>query len=171
MDLEVRDASPADAEALARIYAHYVTTTTATFELEPPAPLAWAEKLEAITGAGWPFLVASLEGAVVGFAYVAPWRTRPAYARTVEDSIYLAPEAVGRGVGARLLEALLDRAERAGAREVIAVVADGDAAASLALHERAGFERAGRLERVGFKFDRWLGTTLLQRSLGQPAGD
>ena len=165
MTLDLRAATPGDVPAVARVYDHYVATSTATFELEPPGEEPWRVKLDAVTAAGWPFLVATLDGQVVGFAYVAPWRPRPAYAHTVEDTIYLDPAATGRGVGGRLLAAVLEQAATAGAREVVAVVADGDTAASLALHRRAGFEVAGRLERVGRKFDRWLGTTLLQLSL------
>lgn len=170
--MTIRPSTPADMADVARIFAHYVTTSTATFELTPPTAEAWTEKLAAIAGAGWPFLVVTDDDVtgdapevVVGFAYVSAWRPRPAYDQTVEDTIYLAPDAVGRGLGARLLARLLDDAAAAGAREVVAVIADADSPASLALHRRAGFTEAGRLERVGHKFDRWLGTTLLQRSL------
>ena len=165
MSVVLRVATVDDAAAIARIYDHYVATSTATFELDPPGVGVWQEKIPALAAAGWPFLVADEDGAVVGFAYVAPWRARPAYARTVEDTIYLDPAATGRGLGRRLLDAVVDAAAAAGAREVIAVVADGDGAASLVLHQRAGFVVAGRLERVGRKFDRWLGTTLLQKTL------
>ena len=174
----VRAATAEDAAALADIYAHWVATSTATFDLVAPDALAWAEKLAGVRAAGWPFLVAvdgPVDGpvggpeaagvAVLGLAYVAPWRPRPAYRWTVEDTIYLHPDAVGRGVGRLLLDAVVRAAAEAGAREVIAVVADADTPASLALHRRAGFVEVGRLERVGHKFDRWLGTTLLQRSL------
>ncbi|GIG39271.1 GNAT family N-acetyltransferase [Cellulomonas phragmiteti] len=165
MSVALRPATAADAEAVSGIYDHYVRTSTATFDLEPPGVAAWAEKIEGLTGAGWPFHVAVLDGRVAGYAYVGPWRPRPAYAHTVEDTVYLDPAATGRGVGTRLLASVLDAAAAAGAREVIAVVADGDTAASLALHRRLGFGDAGRLERVGRKFDRWLGTTLLQKTL------
>ncbi|ADG73303.1 Phosphinothricin acetyltransferase [Cellulomonas flavigena DSM 20109] len=167
MSVQVRAAADGDVAAVARIYDHYVATSTATFELEPPGEPVWRGRLDTLTAAGWPFQVAVLDGQVAGFAYVGPWRPRPAYAHTVEDTIYLDPAATGRGVGTRLLTSVLDAAGAAGAREVIAVVADGDTAASLALHRRAGFHTAGRLERVGRKFDRWLGTTLLQKTLGQ----
>lgn len=165
MSVELRAAVRADTGAMARIYDHYVLTSTATFELDPPGEPLWVDKLDVVTAAGWPFQVAVLDGQVVGFAYVGAWRPRPAYAHTVEDSIYLDPAATGRGVGTRLLTSVLDAAAAAGAREVIAVVADADTDASLALHRRAGFQPAGRLERVGRKFDRWLGTTLLQKTL------
>ncbi|MBT0993803.1 GNAT family N-acetyltransferase [Cellulomonas sp. DKR-3] len=165
MTVELRAATTADVGGIARIYDHYVSTSTATFELDPPGERVWVDKVDVVTAAGWPFHVAVLEGEVAGFAYVGPWRPRAAYAHTVEDTIYLDPAATGRGIGTRLLAAVLDDAAAAGAREVIAVVADGDTAASLALHRRAGFSPAGRLERVGRKFDRWLGTSLLQKSL------
>ena len=165
MSLTLRTATPADMAGVARIYDHYVVTSTVTFELTPPGEAVWADKLATLQGAGWPFLVADLDGTVAGFAYVGPWRPRPAYAHTVEDTIYLDPAATGRGIGTRLLDQVLTGAAQAGAREVIAVVADGDTAASLALHRRAGFTGAGRLERVGRKFDRWLGTSLLQKTL------
>ncbi|ADG76526.1 Phosphinothricin acetyltransferase [Cellulomonas flavigena DSM 20109] len=165
MNVQVRAATSGDVAGLARIYDHYVATSTATFELDPPGEAVWVDKLDAVVAAGWPFEVALLDGQVAGFAYVGPWRPRPAYAHTVEDTIYLDPAATGRGIGTRLLASVLEQAAAAGAREVIAVVADGDTAASLALHRRAGFDPAGRLERVGRKFDRWLGTTLLQKTL------
>lgn len=165
MSLNLRAASPADAAGLARIYDHYVTTSTVTFELTAPGPVVWAQKVEDLGSAGWPFLIAELEGRLVGFAYVGPWRPRPAYAHTVEDTIYLDPAVTGQGIGTRLLAEVLDHAQAAGAREVVAVIADAETAASLALHQRAGFTPAGRLERVGRKFDRWLGTTLLQKAL------
>lgn len=165
MTVVLRPATPSDVPAMARIYDHHVLTTTATFETEPPGELLWVGKLESITGAGWPFLVAEIEGEVVGFAYVGPWRVRPAYRYTVEDTIYLDAAATGRGVGTRLLAEVLDLARAAGAREVVSVVADAESTASLALHTRLGFRTVGRLENVGRKFDRWLGTTLLQLSL------
>lgn len=174
MTVVLRAATPDDVPAMARIYDHHVRTTTATFETEPPGEALWAGKLETITAAGWPFLVAEVVGAgvgsgaesgVVGYAYVGPWRVRPAYRYTVEDTIYLDAAATGRGVGTRLLAEVLDLARAAGAREVVSVVADAETTASLALHTRLGFRTVGRLENVGLKFDRWLGTTLLQLSL------
>ncbi|MEP7762555.1 N-acetyltransferase family protein [Sanguibacter sp. 25GB23B1] len=168
----LRVATPEDVPAMARIYDHHVRTTTATFETEPPGETLWAAKLESITAAGWPFLVAEIdEIGVAGFAYVGPWRVRPAYRYTVEDTIYLDPAATGRGVGTRLLAEVLDLARAAGAREVVSVVADAESTASLALHTRLGFRTVGRLENVGLKFDRWLGTTLLQLSLVDAAVD
>jgi L-amino acid N-acyltransferase YncA len=120
-----------------------------------------------VVDAGLPFLVATLDDDVAGYAYCGPWKTRPAYRQTVEDSIYLAPDALGRGLGGRLLDALLTACAEADIREVIAVVADGGAEsqASLALHRGRGFAEVGRLRSVGYKHDRWLDTVLLQCSL------
>ena len=145
----VRPATVADIDAVRDIYAHYVRTSVATFEVEP----------------GLPYLVAAVDGRITGYAYCAPWKTRPAYRYTVEDSVYVAPDAVGMGVGGRLLDALLEDCAAAGIREVIAVIVDADANGSLTLHRRRGFVEAGRLERVGFKHGRWLDTVLLQKSL------
>ncbi len=166
MSLTLRTATPADMAGVASIYDHYVVTSTVTFELTPPGEAVWADKLATLQGAGWPFLVADLDGTVAGFAYVGPWRPRPAYAHTVEDTIYLDPAYAGRGVGTALLGALLDACARAGVRQVVSVVADvPEAAGSLPLHRRFGFAEAGRLTAVGFKHGRWVDTILLQRSL------
>ena len=150
---------------VAQIYAHYVTTSVATFEIEPPDAEEWRRRFTAVDAAGLPFLVAERDGVVAGYAYCAPWKTRPAYRATVEDSVYVAPWAVGRGCGAELLAAQLEARRTAGLREVIAVDADSGDPASLALHRRFGFAEAGRLARVGFKHDRFVDTVLLQRSL------
>lgn len=162
----VRAASPDDLDAIRAIYAHHVETGVATFELDPPDQSEWERRLTTARDLGLPFLTATLDGAVAGYAYCAPWKTRPAYRHTVEHSIYVAPHATGRGIGVQLMHALLDGCAAAGIREVIAVVVDTeDAAASLALHRRHGFTEAGRLRGVGFKHGRWLDTVLLQRSL------
>ncbi|SEH77823.1 phosphinothricin acetyltransferase [Mycolicibacterium rutilum] len=163
--VELRPARPQDLPAIGRIYAHYVENTVATFELTPPGPAEWSRRLEAIAAAGLPFITATVDGEVAGYAYCGPWKSRPAYRRTVEDSVYVAPDAHGRGIGGRLVDELLTRCARAGARQVIAVIVDADGAASVALHRNRGFVEAGRLHAVGFKHDRWLDTVLLQRSL------
>ncbi|MHA3022216.1 N-acetyltransferase family protein [Mycobacterium sp. BMJ-28] len=172
--MSVRAASTADLPEIAEIYAHYVTTSVATFELEAPDVAEWRTRFAAIVAAGLPFLVTERNGAVAGYAYCAPWKTRPAYRATAEDSIYVAPWAVGSGCGAELLPALLNLSRAAGVREVIAVIADvggepapdtGDSA-SMRLHRRFGFRDAGRLTRVGHKHDRWMDTVLLQWSAG-----
>ncbi|MCT7661888.1 GNAT family N-acetyltransferase [Mycobacterium deserti] len=161
----VRPAAPDDLDAICAIYAHYVQAGVATFELTPPDRSEWLRRFSAIVDAGLPFLTAEIDGEVAGYAYCAPWKTRPAYRHTVEDSVYVAPDALGRGVGGRLLDALIADCTDAGMREIIAVIVDADGAASLALHSHRGFVEAGRLRSVGFKHGRWLDTVLLQRSL------
>jgi phosphinothricin acetyltransferase len=179
----IRPAEVTDLDAIERIYAHYVTATTTTFELEPPDAAAWRDRFGLVSAAGLPFVVAELPaagwdanggaggrtgggGVVAGYAYCSPWKPRPAYRHTVEDSIYVAPWAGRRGAGGRLLAALLDGCVVAGVREVIAVIADTGDPASVQLHTRHGFLPAGRLTQVGFKHGSWLDTVLLQRSLG-----
>jgi phosphinothricin acetyltransferase len=163
--MPVRPAVVSDLAAIAEIYAHYVTDSVATFELDPPDAHEWLRRLGAATEAGLPFVVTERDGAVAGYAYCAPWKTRPAYRATVEDSVYVAPWAVGRGCGTELLAALLDACRVIGVREVIAVIADSDDPASVHLHHRFGFVDAGRLTRVGYKHDRFVDTILLQCSL------
>jgi L-amino acid N-acyltransferase YncA len=161
----VRPTSPDDLGVISDIYAHHVRTGVATFELTPPDAAEWLLRFDAVTSPGLPFLTATLDGEIVGYAYCAPWKTRPAYRYTVEDSVYVAPHVVGRGVGGRLLDALLADCASGGIREVIAVIVDADDTASLALHRNRGFVDAGRLRSVGYKHGRWLDTVLLQRSL------
>ncbi|MEV0148058.1 MULTISPECIES: N-acetyltransferase family protein [unclassified Nonomuraea] len=160
-----RPLSEADLPAVADIYAHYVDRTVATFDETPPGVEDWRGKAAAITGAGLPFLVTEEDGEVTGFAYAGPFRPKPAYRHTVEDTIYLAPGATGRGLGRLLLGELIERAARAQARQMVAVIADSGDPASLRLHTAFGFEQAGRLRGVGFKHDRWIDTILLQRTL------
>ncbi|WP_120715726.1 GNAT family N-acetyltransferase [Tsuneonella amylolytica] len=159
-----RTVLPGDAEAIAAIYAHHVLHGTATFDIDPPPVLFWAEKIGAIAERGWPFLVAEAGGSVVGYAYVAQFRDRPAYARTCEDSIYVAPEVTGRGIGRGLLEALIDGARDCGFEQIIAVIG-GAEPSSMGLHARCGFVEAGRMRAVGRKFGRTLDTVYMQRPL------
>jgi len=166
-DLQIRTARPGDAQAIGSIFATYVNSSVATFELTAPTSADWAAKVQAITEAGWPFLVGQIAGEVVGFAYVSPWRAKPAYRHTVEDTVYLATDYVGRGLGSALLGALLESADAAGARQVIAVIADSGDPASRLAHQRLGFAEVGRLSCVGFKHDRWIDIVLMQRELGQ----
>lgn len=163
--VEVRPTRPTDLDAIGSIYRHYVENTVATFELTPPDRTEWDRRFRAVVASGVPFLTATVDGEVAGYAYCGPWKTRPAYRHTVEDSVYVAPAALGRGIGGRLLDDLLTGCAQAGVRQVIAVIVDADGAASVALHRRRGFTEAGRLRAVGFKHDRWLDTVLLQRSL------
>ena len=162
----VRAAARADLEPVAAICAHYVTTTVTTFEEVPPAAADWQRRLDDLAGRGLPFLVAEQDGTVCGYAYASPWRPKPAYRYTVEDTVYVSPAHTGRGLGRALLGALLAGCERAGARQVIAVIADPGSDASVALHRRFGFAPAGRLSGVGRKHGRWMDTVLMQRQLG-----
>jgi L-amino acid N-acyltransferase YncA len=161
----VRLAVPADAEPVAAIFAHYVATSAATFEESPPSAADWRRRLDDLGRAGLPFLIAEADGEVRGFAYASPWRPKPAYRYTVEDTVYLSPGHTGRGLGSALLGALLARCADAGVRQVIAVIADTGTDASAALHRRFGFTQAGRLTGVGRKHGRWIDTVLMQREL------
>ena len=167
----VRVAAPADAEPVAAIFAHYVATSVATFEEVAPTAADWRRRLAELAGLNLPFLVAEAgegegSGSVCGFAYASPWRPKPAYRHTVEDTVYLSPGHTGRGIGSALLGGLLARCGAAGARQVIAVIADTGSGASAALHRRFGFTEAGRLSAVGRKHHRWIDTLLMQKDLG-----
>ena len=162
----VRAAGPADLEPVAAICAHYVTSTVTTFEEVPPTAADWRRRLNDLARRNLPFLVAEENGTVCGYAYASPWRPKPAYRYTVEDTVYISPAHTGRGLGRALLGALLAGCEQAGARQVIAVIADTGSDASVALHHRLGFTIAGRLRRVGRKHGRWIDTVLMQRDLG-----
>ncbi len=159
------DAGSADLAAVARIYAHYVRHSVATFEETPPGLDYWREKHDEIAARGLPFLVAEAGGEVVGYAFASAWRPRPAYRWSAEDSVYVAPGLERRGIGSALLGTLLGELRGAGIRQVIAVIADAGDDASPGLHRRFGFVEAGRLRAVGFKFDRWIDTILMQLSL------
>jgi phosphinothricin acetyltransferase len=162
----IRKATPEDLPAMVEIYNYYIQNSVVTFDMDVMALADWAEKFRWINELGLPFIVAqSPNGQVIGFAYVAPWRQKAAFKRTVEDSIYLRPAAIGKRVGTRLLQELLDQAKAAGVKEVVAVISDKGAESSIALHERFGFKHQGHLGKVGFKFGRWLGTVLMQKSL------
>ncbi|MDT5067688.1 MAG: hypothetical protein QOK02_3843 [Mycobacterium sp.] len=163
--MSVRAATLDDLDAIAEIYRHYVATSIATFEMDPPDAVEWRRRFAAITDAGLPFLVTERDGTVAGYAYCGPWKSRPAYRTTVENSVYVAPSAIGNGCGTELVLALLDGCSAAGIREVIAVIADTGDPASVELHRRCGFVEAGRLNRVGVKHGRYVDTLLLQRSL------
>lgn len=137
-------AAPADLERVAAVFAHYVTGSVVTFEDTPPSVADWRQRLDDVTGRGLPFLVASMGGEVAGYAYASPWRLKPAYRQTVEDTVYLAPDRTGRGLGRALLGALLARCAQADVRQVVAVIADAGDGASVALHRSLGFAHAGR---------------------------
>lgn len=163
-DLRIRPVHPDDAASIAAIYAHHVLHGTATFDVEPLSAEEWREKIAAIVARGWPFLVAERDGEVVGYAYATQFRDRAAYAETCENSIYIAPDGLGQGIGSSLLPALLDAAQAAGFRQMIAVIG-GSEPGSVALHAKCGFAHAGRLVDVGRKFGRLLDTIYMQRAL------
>ena len=150
---------------MAELYAGYVRDSLATFELVAPTADDWRGKLAELGELGLPFLVASDGPELLGYAYVAPWRPRPGYRYTVEDSIYVDPRHTGHGHGRHLMGELISRTRAWGASQVIAVIADSGEAASAALHLGSGFVEVGRLRRVGFKQGRWVDTVLMQLSL------
>jgi phosphinothricin acetyltransferase len=163
----VRDATRDDMAAVQAIYAPYVLHGLATFEESPPDAAQLARRLDAVRAQGLPYLVAELDGRVVGYAYAAEYRARPAYRHTIEDSVYVLEAMRGRGVGRALLAQLLARCELGPWRQMLAVIGDSANAGSIGLHAGLGFEHAGVLRSVGFKLGRWVDTVLMQRPLGE----
>ena len=160
------DAEPTHLPAITAIYEHHVLHGTATFEITPPSLDEMTGRWRTVRADGLPYLVA-LEGpTVVGYAYGAPYRRRAAYAYTVEDSLYLAPEATGRGIGRALLSELIQRCEALGLRQMVAVIAGADNTASLSVHRACGFHDAGRFEAAGYKHGQWIDILFMQRALG-----
>ena len=166
MSLAIRPATPADVPAITRIYAHAVETGTASFELTPPDEAEMAQRMASLLTKDFPYLAAEVDGAATGYAYAGPYRARPAYRFTVEDSVYIAPDQQGRGIGRALLAALVEASGARGFRQMIAVIGDSEQAASIAVHAAAGFYYVGTFPHVGHKFGRWLDTVLMQRALG-----
>jgi len=164
--LLVRPSADADVPALAAIYGWNVEHGTGTFEMEPPDDAEMARRRAGVLAQGLPWLVAERDGRVLGYAYASQFRPRPAYRYCLEDSVYLAAEAVGQGLGRVLLAELLARCEEAGARQMLAVIGDSANAASIGVHRALGFERAGVLRAAGWKFGRWLDVVLMQKHLG-----
>jgi L-amino acid N-acyltransferase YncA len=167
--VSIRPTSAADIPVLTRIYAYAVTHGTASFELVAPSEAEMMQRQRSLLDGGYPYVVAEIDGAVIGYAYAGPYRARPAYRFTVEDSIYIDPAAQRRGVGRALLDRLITQSEQRGFRQMIAVIGDSAQIASIELHRAAGFSYIGNLENVGFKFDRWLDSVLMQRALGPGA--
>jgi phosphinothricin acetyltransferase len=162
----IRTSLDRDIEAIAQIYAHHVAHGTASFEIEPPSPEEMWRRRSGILDLGLPHLVAELRSQVLGYAYAGPYRPRAAYWNTVEDSVYVRPDALRQGVGRLLLKELIERCTALGLRQMIAVVGDSASLASIRLHESLGFRRVGLLHSVGYKHGRWLDSVLLQRALG-----
>lgn len=165
----LRDSRETDLPALAAIYRHHVLHGTGTFELDPPDAAEMARRRAEVLGRGLPWLVAERDGQLLGYAYANYFRPRMAYRFCLEDSIYLAPEALGAGLGRLLLAELISRCEALGARQMVAVIGDSANAASIALHRRAGFEPMGVMKAAGWKFERWLDVVFMQRTLGPGA--
>lgn len=162
----VRPADANDIPAIQKIYAHHVNTGTGSFELTAPDEAEIAARMDKVAARGWPWLVAvDQAGAVLGYAYAGPFRERPAYNHTVENSVYVAPTAVGRGIGRVLMEALMAQCKDRGAIEMLAVIGDSQNLASIGLHKALGFADAGLLRGVGLKFDRILDVVILQKKL------
>lgn len=172
--LLVRDSHDQDVVRCAEIYAYHVLTSTASFELEPPSVVEFADRRAGCLERGLPWLVAERDGRVLGFAYAGPWRLRPAYDWTVEDTVYVDHDALGQGIGRALLAALVDRCTAAGKRQMIGVIGGSAIGPSVALHEALGFRQVGTLEAAGWKHGSWHDVVLVQRALGsggsEPAG-
>lgn len=164
--VHIRPAALTDLSAITAIYRDAVLYGTATFELDPPDLAEMTRRYETLTGNGFPYLVAVREDVVVGYAYAGPYRPRPAYRFTVENSVYLDPAAQGQRIGTRLMQDLIAACEARGYRQMIAVIGDSANLASVSVHARAGFEMIGTHRNVGFKFGRWLDTVMMQLALG-----
>ena len=163
----LRPATVADIAAIIAIYGPAVLHGTASFELDPPDEAEMLRRFRAISDAGYPYFVATLEDRVVGYAYANAYRTRPAYRFTVEDSVYIAPEAQGKGVGAQLLKALIEASMAKGCRLMVAVIGDSRNHASISLHRSLGFKFCGTIHSVGYKFGRWLDSVIMELPLGE----
>jgi phosphinothricin acetyltransferase len=162
----VRDAAEADMAAVEAIYAHHVLHGLATFEEVPPSLEELLRRRSAVLALGLPYLVAEVDGKVVGYSYAGSYRPRPAYRYTIEDSVYVADGLAGRGIGTALLQSLIARCESGPWRQMLAVIGNSGNEGSIALHRRMGFRYAGRLKSVGFKFGRWVDSVLMRRPLG-----
>jgi len=163
-DLVIRPYSPPDIPAVTRIYGHYVRDTVITFETAVPDEAEMASRFSTIVGKGHPLLIAEQDGQVIGYAYASTYRPREAYRFTCEDSIYLAPDVVGKGLGSKLLARLIEDSSKAGLKQLLAVIT-AERANSIRLHEKHGFRFIGKYEALGYKFDRWLDIVHMQRAL------
>lgn len=164
--IRVRDAVTADMSAIQAIYAYHVLHGSASFEETPPTSDEMARRRDAVLKSGLPYLVAEMQGRVVGYAYATSYRPRPAYRHTIEDSIYVEHGLNRHGIGQALLTELIKRCEQGLWRQMLAVIGNSGNEGSLALHERLGFRTVGTLRSVGFKFGQWVDTVLMQRELG-----
>ena len=165
-EIVVRDSVSSDVCAIARLYGHYVKNGTATFEITPPDEAEIERRRQTVLAEGLPHIVAESYGAIAGYAYAALYRPRPAYRFTVEDSIYIHPTHLRKGIGRLLLAELIARCESGPWRQMVAIIGDSGNTGSIGLHESLGFRHAGVFRSVGWKFNRWLDTVLMQRALG-----
>ena len=163
----IRPSTPNDIPQITAIYTHHVLHGTGTFEVEPPSEHDMAQRRADVVNKGLPYLVATEGERVLGYAYCNWFKPRPAYRFSAEDSIYIAPEAAGSGLGRALMAELLRQAELAGVRKMIAVIGDSANAGSIGVHRSAGFRHVGVLEACGWKFERWLDVVLMDKALGQ----
>jgi L-amino acid N-acyltransferase YncA len=162
----IRASRDDDIDAIAAFYQQSVATGTASWEYDPPSVEEMAKRRHAVVANGFPYLVAEIDSRVVGYAYASTYRARIGYRFVVEDSIYVAPDMQGRGIGKMLLMAVIAECEKLGFRQMIAVIGDSENAGSIALHERCGFQHAGRFNGIGYKFGRWLDSVQMMRALG-----
>ena len=170
MTIAIRLIRTSDIPAITRIYAHAVEHGTASFEIAPPDNAEMSQRMQHLLANNYPYLAADIDGALCGYAYAGPYRARPAYRWTIEDSVYIAPDMQRRGIGRALLKALIETSEARGFRQMVAVIGDSvEQAASIRLHEVLGFRHVGVLQDVGFKHGRWLDSVLMQRPLGPDA--
>lgn len=166
MPLIVRDATPADVPAIAALYADEVREHVNTYEYDVPDEAEMSQRLHAVIAAGYPYLVAELDGQFAGYAYASSYRARIGYRKTVENSVYVVPGLKGRGIGAALMKALIEVCEARGYRQMIAVIGEPTNTASIRLHEKFGFTLVGIFRGIAWKHDRWLDTVQMQRTLG-----
>lgn len=169
-DVVIRASEEADIAAIQVIYAHFVETGLASFEVVPPTVEEMRARRADVIGRGLPHLVAEESGRVLGYAYAGPHRPRPGYRFTIEDSVYVAADAHGRGIGRRLLDTLIDQCEAMGYRQMVAVIGNAANHGSIRLHAAAGFTPIGVMPAVGLKLGRWVDVVLMQRALGEGSG-
>jgi L-amino acid N-acyltransferase YncA len=166
---QIRPSLDGDIARITTIYTHHVLHGTGTFEIDPPSANDMAQRRQDVLGKGLPYLVAEQDGVVLGFAYCNWFKPRPAYRFSAEDSIYLAPEAAGQGMGKALLNALANAAQAAGVRKLIAVIGDSANHGSVGVHRTCGFSHVGTIAACGWKFERWLDIVLMEKALGEGA--
>lgn len=165
-EITIREAAPDDIPAITAIYMREVLHNIATFEIEPPDDIEMLRRLNATRDSGFPYIVALVDGGIAGYAYAGTYRARRAYRFTVEDSVYVSPDFQRLGVATRLLAGLIEDCSQRGFRQMVAVISDENNIPSIRFHESVGFEKIGIMPAVGYKFEKWHGTMVMQRPLG-----